>query len=624
MSNWFTRIIRPPTLGYAEDGGNPSLVKSGGGTENIYEWYVDGDGNEWKRNKVTGASAKTGNKFPVKAAAQDTPEIEYDANGKAFRWTTLNGQPVTAFLGSQFDRADKAAGYRAPAATPAPRYPTSGVTPTGQSYTVDPYTAAITLGPVYGELATSRSPQQLRQDVLDDIASQRAYTDKQTADSQRYNTGERLGGQTFTSGENAANRTFQTGERLGGQAFQAGENQLGRMFQSGESTLDRQFQSGESSINRQFTSGESAIDRAQRAGEFAANYSITRAQAQRQDREAALNAARTYTELTASPDLTGFQRFLSAGGGSVGNALQRGATSLTREGQLGGARALQVAEQPLPTYADYNYVPQANPYAGLTNQFAGASNPYAGRGNPAVGAAPTAAAAPVVMPTVMPTAQQNLGAHVVPTAANSSNFVDRPTTAAETAAWQAGITGAPDFVTRYAQGTQEVPVGEGTQFISGDDASADPMANGADPEAVTINDPTGDATFSVDPLEQPGSPEPGGGRSAELSALLGALSRFLASGEAPPPMPEMPRYAFGTGIMPEDDPYVDRVMAQRQATPYSLNTQSASYFNDSPTLRSINEMGAQVATGVPMAEFGWEANRLRPGMLSRDSLNLGQ
>ena len=598
MSNWFTRIIRPPTLGYAEDDAADAAIRKAkggvGGTENIYEWHVDGDGYEWKRNKVTGESTKTDNRFPVRAA---TPDIEYDNSGMAYRWTTdSSGRPTQDFLGPRFDRPDKAYGYRAPS---APRYPTSGVTATGQSYTVDGYTGAITLGPVYGELATSRSPQQLRQDVLDDIAAQRAYTDRQTADDQRFRTGERLGGQTFTSGE----------------------NQLGR-----------DFTAGESQINRQFTSGESNIDRAQRAGEFAANYSITKAQAQRQDREAALNAAKTYTDLTASPDLTGFQRFLSAGGGSVGNALQRGATSLTREGQLGGARALQVSEQPLPTYMDYNFTPQTNPYAGLTN----------------AAARPPAAPA-VTPPRPMPTAQQNLAAHIVPTAANSSNFENRPTTTAETNAWMAGIPDAPDFVKaglpalaygtsalpRYALGTQDVPVGTGTQFISGDDTDpADPMAGGADPEAVTINDPTGDATFSVDPLEQPGSPEPSGGRSAELSALLKALSQFLDKGEEPAPMPVAPRYAFGTymmpgyaygtGIMESDNPYIDRVMAQRQATPYSLNTFDAGYALQSPTQRSINEMGAQVATGVPMAEFGFEAAKYRPGFLSRDALQLGQ
>lgn len=558
-------------------------------------------------------------------------DIQYDAQGNAYVWTVTRNKVGEASGGRwtaapEFNNPTKAAGYRAPKEAPtyAPQYPQGGITATGQTYTVDPYTGAFTLGPVYGTLATSRTPAQLRQDVLDDIAGQRGY-----------NTGERLAGQTYQTGERLGGQTFQTGERLGGQAFQAGENQLGRLFTSGENTLNRQFQGAESSINRQFTSGESAIDRAQRAGEFAANYSITRAQAQRQDREAALNAARTYTELTASPDLTGYQRFLSAGGGSVGNALQRGATSLTREGQLGGARALQVAEQPLPTYADYNYVPQANPYAGLTNQFASASNPYAGMSNPAVGAAPTAAAAPVVMPTIMPTAQQNLGAHIVPTAANSSDFVDRPTTAAETNAWMAGIPGAPDFVKAglpaYAHGTQDAPVGTYTQFISGDDASADPFAEGADPEAVTINDPTGDATFSVDPLETPGAPE-GGNRTAELGALLAAIGRFLEGEQAAPPPAPMgaplggmpPRFAFGTGIMPQDDPYIDRVIAQRQATSFDLNPFDAGYFHQSPTVRSINETAAQVATGAPSSEFGWEAAKYRPGFLSRDALQLGQ
>jgi len=319
---------------------------------------------------------------------------------------------------------------------------------------------------------------------------------------------------------------------------------------------------------------------------------------------------------------------------------------------------LQIAEQPLPTYMDYSFSPQTNPFAGATNQFMGMTNQYANAVNPVL-AVQRAAIPAATVPAVMPTAQSNLAAHIVPTAANSSNFENRPTNAAETSAWQASIPGAPDFITgkngvtrlaygtqdiprynygtnampRYAMGTQDMPVGMDTQFMSGDSTSLDPMSGGARPETVSINDPTGDATFSVDPLQPPDGPSEGG-RAAELSSLLKALSQFLDKGEEPAPMPVAPRYAFGTymmpgyaygtGIMESDNPYIDRVMAQRQATPYTMNTQAADYSFGSPTLRSINEMGAQVATGVPMVEFGYEANRLRPGMLSRDSLNLGQ
>ena len=868
-----------------------------------------------------------------------------DGQGSGY-YADINGRRLNP---QQYQEA--VAAGRTPAAAAAPRYPEGGVTTTGQTYKIDPYTGDITLGPIYGTLATTRTPQQLRQDVLDDIKAQREYVDRQTAESQRFATSERGAGQTFT-----------TGERLGRQEFDSGEGQLGRQFTSGENTLNRQFQGAESMLGRQFTSGESAIDRAQRAGEFAANYSITKAQAQRQDREAALNAAKTYTELTASPDLTGFQRFLSAGGGSVGNALQRGATSMTREGQLGGARALQVSEQPLPTYMDYNFTPQTNPYAGATNQYMGMTNPYANAMNPVIAiqrAAVPAATIPAATVTPRAVVAPSIDGGSWNPGTSGQSYLDRPnvpdflkpgyvappmpspastpapsvTQAAvpsEGLQWDAGsgfaygtkvgpiyrlaygtqdmprygfgteqapdrgpiipsepetepdrgpffaqdndnpyrdvqkwlklspmgkqfldkydgsttvwdyskgkiaegrqdfpepvvqegrfdedypraerpdneitsdldagmwmsrpqgqhlykhpsdwyyaqanqypgsfsatetmsdpviavprldsdesrrigahelthfvqwtlsdyperlglteklsldnfykevVNLAPEIIDsyfqmnrksrynpnrnstaaiedliskinggqtgkrpdlthvytavmeayhgdassmpeqlrrfypwlnqtadgpRYALGTQDMPVGMDTQFMSGDSTSLDPMSGGARPETVSINDPTGDATFSVDPLQPPDGPSEGG-RAAELSSLLKALSQFLDKGEEPAPMPVAPRYAFGTymmpgyaygtGIMESDNPYIDRVMAQRKATPYTMNTQAADYSFGSPTLRSINEMGAQVATGVPMVEFGYEANRLRPGMLSRDSLNLGQ
>ena len=693
---------------------------------------LDGLGDEDSRKQVVEINGRmvlvdliTGNKIdlgPITAA----PEKSQTSGATPTTWGGMfidDGQGSGYYADANGRRLnpqeyqEAVAAGRTPAAAAAPLYPEGGVTTTGQTYKIDRYTGDITLGPIYGTLATTRTPQQLRQDVLEDIAAQRAYTDKQTADSQRYNTGERLGGQTFNSGE----------------------GQLGRQFTSGENTLNRQFQGAESMLGRQFTSGESAIDRAQRAGEFAANYSITKAQAQRQDREAALNAAKTYTELTASPDLTGFQRFLSAGGGSVGNALQRGATSMTREGQLGGARALQVSEQPLPTYMDYNYAPQTNPYAGATNQYMGMTNPYANAMNPVIAIQRAAVpAATIPAATVTPRAvvapsidggswnpgtsgQSYLDRPNVPDfvkpgyvappmpspASTPAPFVTQAAVPSEGLQWDAGSGFAYGTkvgpIYRYALGTQDMPVGMDTQFMSGDSTSLDPMSGGARPETVSINDPTGDATFSVDPLQPPDGPSEGG-RAAELSALLKALSQFLDKGEEPAPMPVAPRYAFGTYMMPEapryglgtsfkkavrgvrdvaegagdyarsavrglldyniygdnledvetarrlgitpaeaailreraipryaygtgimesDNPYIDRVMAQRQATPYTMNTQAADYSFGSPTLRSINEMGAQVATGVPMVEFGYEANRLRPGMLSSPQARAG-
>ncbi len=656
MSNWFMRIIRPPQKGFAQ---------------------TDEQKKKDEKKKQEDAENDAADALGLVVGKKSAPNFDVfiDEDGNAF--SVIDGKLQTPSLGKT----------RPPGTTSS--------SSTSKSYQ----------DPVYLEILA----QQGR-----DAAEQfwaKIKADTKAADAQqRFLTSERLGGQTFTTNERLGGQTFTTGERLGRQEFDSGENQLGRQFTSSENQLGRQFQGAESMLGRQFTSGESAIDRAQRAGEFAANYSIAKAQALRQDREAALNAARLYTELTASPDLTGFQRFLSAGGGSVGNALQRGATSMTREGQLGAARALQVSEQPPTTYKDYNFTPQTNPYAGMMNQFAGATNQYANAVNPVLVVQRPAVSTPIIPPAFIPPAsvapfidggswnpgtsgQSYLDRPGIPPdllkflrGGESTSAPDKAQVAAPSdrirfdygdgepygqvyspappqmavsspfdygdgeplgqvyspAPMQMAVPSPSDYgdaipMPAYANGIQQMPVGMNTQFIAGDDANLNnPFAFGADPETVSINDPTGDATFSVDPLEQPGAPEgpSNDDRLMKLSTLLKALGQFLDSGNATAPMPVMPQYAFGTSMMPRysygtgiiesDNPYIDRVMAQRQATPYTINTQAADYSFGSPTMRSINEMGAQVATGVPMAEFGWEANRLRPGMLSRDSLNLGQ
>ena len=142
--------------------------------------------------------------------------------------------------------------------------------------------------------------------------------------------------------------------------------------------------------------------------------------------------------------------------------------SMTPLQALLGQRDGVMAESSTP----FKYTPVASRQAAPLN-FSGINMPTAATAGqfPAVPAfvpPPATAVAPVVKPPP-PTAEAQLAAHIVPTAANSSNFVDRPTTAAETAAWQAAIPGAPDWLTKMADGG----LAEGA-YISGDSNNGKP------------------------------------------------------------------------------------------------------------------------------------------------------
>ncbi len=185
--------------------------------------------------------------------------------------------------------------------------------------------------------------------------------------------------------------------------------------------------------NNAFTASQSALTRAQQAGEFAATYSIQAAQQQQAQQAAQLAAAKTYSDLSGSADLTGFKRFQDAGGGVLGNSLAAGATSVTPLGQLGAARALEAATAPPPQLAqapggDVAGATPAGPYdpagsyaaaaqAGQSalaldraqmSGLAGSANPFAPGANGAIAnaqqsgggaAAPTSAAQkPIVIP----------------------------------------------------------------------------------------------------------------------------------------------------------------------------------------------------------------------------------
>jgi hypothetical protein len=646
------RIIRPATLGHAEDGGTPPLFGAGGGTDSgpVVRNFPDGTlrvmkpgtkGENPEDWQIIGVSP------PPAAKAQSAPDIEYDAQGRAWTWNGTNYQSAPTF-----DNPTKAAGYQAPRAAPtyAPQYPEGGVTGTGQTYTRDPYTGRITLGPVYSELASQFGPQQQRDFTLADLAAQRAYS-----------TGERLAGQQYGTGERLGSQAYNTGERIAGQDFAAGESALGRQFSGEESRLSRLFSSGENALSRAFSGEEGYLDRTQRASEFLSTYEISRAQEERAARDAALRAAETFTALSASPDLGGYQRFLAAGGGSVGNAIQRGATSLTREGQLGAGRALQVSEQPVRVLPDYAFTPQRNaqanaqnPYAGMANQFAAMQAPVVPKPAPLRPLTSSTFAPPPSAPAVE---AYGGGAGNITQSARDAFGAANPGYADQLAAFKA--VEEQQNTPRFAMGTGDMPAPQ--QFISGDAPATDPAAGGARPELVSVDDPEGNARLSVDPLMpegmmQPGESEFGPSGPQRMGALFHAIGDFLDGGEkpmgefGPPPMMGggmmdegmPPRFAYGTpdvhtqpmpftalgpstatATTPGDDPYIDRVLKMRQQTPYEMNTFAADYFNQSPTVRSINETGAQVATGVPASEFGWEAARYRPGMLSRDSLSLG-
>lgn len=418
--------------------------------------------------------------------------------------------------------------------------------------------------------------------------------------------------------------------------------------------------------NQLRTLGSSAIDsglaRAAQAGQFAADYGLKVAQQQMADRQAALGAAKTFTDLSGSADLTGYDRFLAAGGGSLGGALQARATSLTPRGQLGAARALQVAEQPLPTYAPYTAPTETNPYAQYVAPVNyGSVVPQAAAQAPAP-AMPATAAGP-----------QYTAANAGANAARDNAIAAASAAGSPNGGWQAtpgfaygtgalgqrrrsAVTAMPsgasmDAVTdRFANGTRFGDARYATgSFMTGDSTDPnDPAAGGAHPEQVTLQDPPGpnNARATVDPLVPPGvgptDGMPDDDRTAQLGALLQAIGKFLAGSDEPEPGMPVNRLALGTrryadgtdGLNPvthEDQPYIDRVMQMRQSTPggYDQNPYAASYNTSQlPTQRKIGEAAFQTATGVPGEDLSATANYYQPLGLSRSSpyrsISLGQ
>ena len=264
-------------------------------------------------------------------------------------------------------------------------------------YTLIPGTApqTTTVGGIVGVAADTAAQiaAQASQNGIS-IASQQAINDANIAAAALNQKNQNL----FTGEQNALNNQF-TG----------GQNALNNQFSAGQQTTQNQFTAGQDLVNNQFTGGENQLNRALTAGSDAANYQIAYQQAASQAQKDALAAATQYTALSSAPDLTGFTRFLAAGGGKAGNALAAGANAFTSLGQLGAARALNLAQNPAafalaPNFSAY-YTPGTNPSINNVNPAANNQNPYANTNPFLAGAGPTATvAAPAVTTTpVKPT-----------------------------------------------------------------------------------------------------------------------------------------------------------------------------------------------------------------------------
>lgn len=464
------------------------------------------------------------------------------------------------------------------------------------------------------------------QDRIDTLAAQQTQIAWQR---------EQLGSQQqFTGGENAANRQATAGLQQGQQAFTGAENALNRAAQAGQFAAD-------------YTLRQAQAQQAEQ--QFAANYQLQLAAQQRADQQAKLDAAKTFSTLSGSADLTGYDRFLAAGGGSLGGAINRGATSLTQPGQLGAARALEAAQSPLPTYGGYTPVaiPGLNQQA--LNVAPGASQPSTAGGMGQIDPA-LAGLIPAGTPNAVPMSTDANGTihyavngvpqapsiQTAPTPQLGAGLVAATPANKATANANMAAAGVPDWVNRFAMGTQP-RYAEGT-FITGDSTDpVDPAAGGAHPEAVSLQDPPGanNARATVTPLTTPGTgptevdaqPMGGGIDPAQLGAVFTAIGALLSGGGGQLGSQlggGMPRFADGTdplaaAITPEDQAALDQVMQMRQATQYNVNPYAANYFQSSPTTRAINAAAFQTATGVPGTELDFEANKYQPVGLNRSS-----
>jgi len=361
---------------------------------------------------------------------------------------------------------------------------------------------------------------------------------------------------TATSAENAANRAFQGNESAAGRSFTAAQDVLKAANDADAAAISRAYQTYSTQGTQKFTAGENAINRALTSGQFAATNALDladRAAAAKRD-DLARNLA--YVEMTKSPDLTGFQRLMQASGNNIGNALLGRGDSLTEQGQLGAARTLRDIRTPYVPPAGYRdpnanfnfqdtaYMTQpafnAPVFQTRASTFVEPERTY----NPVYTAssAPITPVPKVVAPKAqMLTAQQNLAAHIIPTAANSSNFENRPLNAAETAQWQFGIPNAPYFVTGNPAspgGPNYVPsettglaygTGPGAMPIYRSAVASPPMGGGMD--TVTGRYAYGSLGMMGAPRYALGNPMMMGQPAPPMPAMDGGMSPFGDMGQ---------------------------------------------------------------------------------------------
>lgn len=243
-----------------------------------------------------GGGGSTATKF-------ETPEIIWNAQGEAGYWRApfYEGGQAVFVRQPQFDDPRKAVDYQAPRAAPAPRYPTTEVTPTGDIYQIDPYTGIPRYVGNDPRLATGFSPSQQRaNDVFDRKQDERFQLDV-LGRQQVYGTSERLGSEAFTSSENALDRAIQAANYAASVNFQNQQNAF---------TADQAYQSA----MRQYS----------------------------QDR---LSSAQQVANNISAVDPAALQAFYEAGGGVIANNLAHGMTGRSNLSDYASAAALRAGEE---------------------------------------------------------------------------------------------------------------------------------------------------------------------------------------------------------------------------------------------------------------------------------------
>ena len=336
-------------------------------------------------------------------------------------------------------------------------------------------------------------------------AAQRGVTSFEGAANRALTSSENIENRLAASAEAAAGRSFTGAESATGRAFLGAENVLAAQRAEDVAAASRAYDVYKTAGERAFTGGESRISRALSAGQFAATNALELADRAAADRRDRATLAETYGRLSSAPDLTGFNRFVQAGGGNVGNAILRGADSLTPLGQLGAGQTLRLTREPYVAPAAYaNPFPNFNfqdtaymtqaPFnapvtpvrtstfrepasVAVTPAYSPSMQTLLAATPPSRGAIARPTDTTITAPAIPLTAQQMLAAGQVPTAANPG-FTDRPTTAAETQSYLTGA-GVPAWA-RALQPGNAYGTGPGAMPIYRSAVATPPMGRGMD------------------------------------------------------------------------------------------------------------------------------------------------